>query len=208
VVLCGPGLGLGQRTGRLVEALLAGWSGPLVLDADALTELAAEPARLEALRARGDDGVTVLTPHPGEAARLLLGLDRLTGEDVPAGDLGRDPVARLRAAERLASELCAVVVLKGAGTVVHDGERAWICGTGNPGMASGGTGDVLAGIAAALLVPHAIQDADPYDLVRAAVHLHGLAGDRVAARLGRRALLAGDLLDELGPAETEGPWAG
>ena len=230
VVLCGPGIGRGPRAGALVEAVLADWGGPLVLDADALNELAAEPTRLVRLRARGAEAVTVLTPHPGEAARLLAAIaDGNEGARaaaartlLEAGGLGDRPEARAAAAALLAAELDAVVCLKGAGTVVasRGGGPAdpaaagptWTNPSGNPGLATGGTGDVLAGCLAALLVSVAgtegeDRDRAAVDAARAAVYLHGLSGDRAAARLGSRGMLAGDLLDELGPAEAEGPWA-
>lgn len=194
-VVIGPGLRASNRVEQLVEAVLSAWSGPLVLDAGALSIVAADPALAHALRAR-KAMPAIVTPHPGEAARLL-------GRELRTDDEGR----RADAID-LALHLGAVAVLKGAGTQVVDptGERTWRNSTGNPGMATGGTGDVLAGLMGAL-----IADVDePHELwhrAKTAVYWHGLAGDRAAKRLGERALLASDLADELGPAELKGPWA-
>ncbi|MDF1801096.1 MAG: NAD(P)H-hydrate dehydratase [Planctomycetota bacterium] len=197
VVVCGPGLGVTERTGLLLRNLLPAWGGTLVLDADALNLVAESAALRRALRDREDAGaLTVLTPHPGEAARLL--------GDGGGADLGADEEARLAAARTLAGDLGSLVCLKGAGTVVHDGSRAWVNPSGNPGMATAGSGDVLAGCLASLLVG-ATRDS-VFEAVCAAVYLHGLAGDRAARRLGQRAVIASDLIDELGPAEVEGPW--
>lgn len=201
VVVCGPGLGATERTGLLLKNLLEAWGGTLVLDADALNLVAGSPALRRTLAGRGDaGGLTVLTPHPGEALRLLGG----ARPSDPRSDLGTDPAARLAAARSLALDHGALVCLKGAGTVVHDGARAWVNPTGNPGMATAGSGDVLAGCLASLLV--GATRASAFESTTAAVYLHGLAGDRAARRLGQRALIASDLIDELGPAEVEGPW--
>jgi NAD(P)H-hydrate epimerase len=171
VVALGPGLGRDAWGAGLFTAALA--SGrPLVLDADALNRLA------EAPRALPD---AVLTPHPGEAARLL----------------GTDPAAvqrdRLGAAAALAERFRAAVVLKGAGSVVvAPGERPVVIDAGNPGMASAGMGDVLTGVVAALRA----QGLGPFEAAWAGALAHAGAGDRAAA--GRfRGLLAGDLLPVL-----------
>ena len=198
-VVAGPGLPANKRTERLLTALLAAWDGPLVLDAGALAVLAADKALTEAVRTR-PQLPAVLTPHPGEAAQLLGGASRAA--------IGATEAERERAAGELARRFQAIAVLKGAGTLVADvtGERIWRCSAGNPGMATGGTGDVLAGVLGAL----ATDAGDPSALwhrARTAVHWHALAGDSAAERLGQRALLASDLADALGPAEQEGPWA-
>jgi NAD(P)H-hydrate epimerase len=194
VVVAGPGLGTGVRPRGFVEALLASWSGPLVLDADALNMLAAE-TDLRA-RVRVHPAPVVITPHPGEAARLL------------GHGFGHAADERVDAARELSSTLGVVTCLKGAGTVVCDptGELVWTNSTGNPGMATAGSGDVLAGLLAALSVGVGDTHA-AWEAARAAVYLHGLAGDRARAVHGVRGMLAGDLARELGPAELEGPWA-
>jgi NAD(P)H-hydrate epimerase len=175
-VVCGPGLGLNPDTRTLVATIARTARVPLVLDADALNAVAGTGVLGERL------GPTVLTPHPGEMARLLA----ITTAEVQAD--------RVRVARQLASRDRVVVVLKGARTVVAapDG-RAGIVPTGNPAMASGGTGDVLAGIVGGLLA----QGLDPFDAACLGTFAHGLAGDRVAVRQGEVGLLARDLLDEL-----------
>ncbi len=170
VIALGPGLGQSAWSRALwTQALAAG--KPCVLDADGLNLLAAARCALPAQ--------AVLTPHPGEAARLL--------EVVPAA-IARD---RYAAARELARRHQAVVVLKGAGTVVATptGE-AWICAQANPGMASGGMGDVLTGIIAGLMAQHF----DPAQAARVGVAAHAEAARRAAAR-GARGMLAGELLD-------------
>jgi NAD(P)H-hydrate epimerase len=175
-VVCGPGLGLAEGTRALVAHVVRRCAAPLVLDADGLNAVAGT----ELLAARA--GPTVVTPHPGEMARLV-------GTDTAAVQADR-----LGTARRLAAATGAVVVLKGARTVIAspDGTAA-ICPAGNPGMASGGTGDVLAGIVGGLLA----QGLAPADAAALAVFAHGLAGDQVAARRGEVGLLARDLLAEL-----------
>lgn len=188
-VLVGPGLGRGARTRALLALALATFEVPLVLDADALNELAGEPERLRAAR-----GAVVLTPHPGEAARLL------------GRTLGRGAEERAEAARELARRSGAVVCLKGAGTVVcaPDGHLE-VNASGNPGLATAGAGDVLAGLAAAYLArlgPRA-PGWTSFAAARAAVHVHGRAGDLAAARVGERALIASDLLESLPEAQRE-----
>lgn len=202
-VVVGPGLPANKRTERLLAGLLAAWDGALVLDAGALSVLAADKALTEAVRAR-TQLPAILTPHPGEAAQLLGGA-AISGF---RASIGATEAERGRAAAELALRFNAITVLKGAGTLVADvtGERIWRCSAGNPGMATGGTGDVLAGMLGALVS----EVADPSTLwhrARTAVHWHALAGDLAAADLGQRALLASDVADALGPAELEGPWA-
>ncbi len=169
VVALGPGLGQEAWGRALFEAALA--SGlPLVVDADGLNLLAATPCRREDW---------VLTPHPGEAARLL---------GCPVAEVQAD---RLAAAREIRRRYGGVVVLKGAGTLIV-GERTWLSATGNPGMASGGMGDVLTGVIAAFLA----QGLAPGEAAAAGACLHGAAGDR-AARDGERGLLASDLVEAL-----------
>lgn len=174
VAVAGPGLG--QDTwARDLLASIAAAGRPLVLDADALNLLAAEP---------GLARPTIITPHPGEAGTLLA---------CSGADIQRD---RLTAAARLSERWQTVVVLKGAGTVVHvPGELPWICDGGSPALATGGTGDVLAGMIAALLA----AGMAPGQAARAAVAAHAEAGERLALRHGLRGLLASDL-----PAEIRG----
>ena len=184
VVAVGPGLGVGPEPRALVRALVEGVPGPLVLDADALTALAGDPGVLALRRGR----VTVATPHPGEMARLA----GTTVGDVQAN--------RIEVARRFAEGHGVHVVLKGARSVIaapSGGVR--INASGNPGMATGGTGDVLTGMVAAWLA----QTGDAEAATSLAVHLHGRAGDLAAKRVGETALVAGDVAGHLGTAVLE-----
>jgi NAD(P)H-hydrate epimerase len=185
-VVLGPGLGQQGATRDLVWALVEGCRVPLLVDADGLNLLAPTTGRESGLAAlRNRQAATVLTPHPGEMARLL----GTTVADVQGG--------RLEAARRLARETGAVVVLKGHRSLVArpDGLAA-VNPTGNPGMATGGVGDVLSGIVGALLA----RGHDAWLSATAGVFVHGAAGDRAAARLGQESLLAGDLVESLSDA--------
>lgn len=172
VVALGPGLGRSLGLDLLVGRLYAELPQPMVVDADGLNALA---GRRETLAWAG--GPRVLTPHPGEFARLL-GTDRMPAEQ------------RHEAAAELARRCGAVLVLKGHRTLVTDGQNRWINPTGNPGMATGGSGDVLTGLIAAL----ACQGLVPYEAARLGVYLHGLAGDLAAGQLGQESLMASDLV--------------
>jgi NAD(P)H-hydrate epimerase len=173
VVAAGPGLGQSPAVAAVVRALLAQFAGPLVLDADALNVLA---GHTEALRGRAVP--PVLTPHPGEFARLA-------GRKVSA-----DPAERRDAAVRFAADHGVVLLLKGHGTVVTDGRRVYVNTTGNPGMATGGSGDVLTGLIAALLG----QRLEPFAAAQLGAHLHGLAGDLARDDMGAASLIATDLI--------------
>jgi NAD(P)H-hydrate epimerase len=176
-VAIGPGLGREPRTGEMVRRVLAACRTPLVLDADGLNAFAGRLAELARPRR-----TLVLTPHPGEAARLL---------DTSLPDLLRD---RLAAARTIAGKARAIVVLKGMASIVASPDGwAFVNRTGNPGMATGGSGDVLTGILAGLLA----RGLDPLKTVLFAVHLHGLAGDRAADALGEESLMASDILAHL-----------
>lgn len=171
-VLIGPGLGQSVGTMAVLNAVLQGFDGPVILDADAINLLAADS---ETLRQR--NAVTILTPHEGEFRRLGIGLD----ED------------RVEGAQKLAKEFGCIVVRKGRDSVITDGERVYINPTGNPGMAVGGSGDVLAGMIAGLLG----QGIEPLQAAACAAWLHGAAGDRSAEKLGQYAMLPTDMLEEL-----------
>jgi NAD(P)H-hydrate epimerase len=157
---------------------------PFVLDADGLNAFADSAADLLACRAPA-----ILTPHPGELGRLL----GIASTEVQA--------ARLAAARRAAAETGAIVVLKGHRTLIASEAGVWINPTGNPGMATGGTGDVLTGLLAALLA----QGLEPLDAARLGVYLHGLAGDLAVEASGIEdpalaKLTASDLIDHLAAA--------
>jgi len=174
----GPGISTDPEVGELVREVLR-WEGfPAVVDADALNVLEGD---LELLRPRGQS--TVITPHPGEMSRLI-------GSSVM--DIQSD---RIGAASECAGRSECIVVLKGAGTLVaHPDGTFYVNTTGNPGMASGGTGDVLTGMIGALLS----RGCSPLDSALAAVFLHGAAADHAAERITEHALTATDIIDSLG----------
>jgi ADP-dependent NAD(P)H-hydrate dehydratase len=169
----GPGLGRSVELSSLVVALYAQLAQPVVFDADALNALS-EHAHLLAEHA----GPRILTPHPGEFARLL-GVDTATVQ-----------ARREQLATNFARDNHCILVLKGHRTFVSDGQRGWTNTTGNPGMATGGSGDVLTGLITALVC----QELSPYDAARLGVYLHGLAGDLAAKDLGEVSLIASDLV--------------
>ena len=173
----GPGLSGHQQTKELVRQLLPKVAKPLVLDADGLNALAEQVDLLRKLPLP-----IILTPHPGEMARLT----RLSAKQVQSD--------RERIASEFAKKYRVLVVLKGHGTVVasYDGS-VYVNNTGNPGMATGGCGDVLTGMIAGLLA----QRLAPWDAARLGVYLHGLAGDMSAAERGQIGLLASDLADKI-----------
>jgi len=171
----GPGLGSNNVVRKLVRGLIYEATVPLVLDADALNAVAAEGMSLKR------DAPTIVTPHPGEFVRLT----GRSSEDIAAD--------RQVLAAEYAAQHEAIVVLKGAATIVTDGAQTYINATGNSGMATGGTGDVLTGVITALCG----QGMQPYAAAVAGVYAHGLAGDMVAAATSERGLIASDLLDWL-----------
>jgi len=176
----GPGLSTHPEVADLVREVLSQEGFPAVVDADALNVLDGD---LESLRIRG--ARTVVTPHPGEMSRLL----RCSTRDVQSDRIG--------AALECAGRCGGVVVLKGAGTVVaHPDGTFYINTTGNPGMATGGTGDVLTGMIGAMLA----RGCSPLDSAMAAVYLHGAAADLAAENVGEHSLTATDIIDSLGPA--------
>jgi ADP-dependent NAD(P)H-hydrate dehydratase / NAD(P)H-hydrate epimerase len=185
-LIVGPGLGMNEDTTRLIEWLICDASDrerPIVLDADGLNALAS--LGCETLkRARGP---VVLTPHPGEASRLL---------GVPTTAINAD---RISAARRLAERTGATVLIKGARSVIASPDAdVYVNSTGNAGMSTPGMGDALSGIVGALLGQHL----RPADALALGVFLHGYAADRVASRMGRIGYIAGDLIEEL-PAALE-----
>lgn len=171
VIVIGPGLSQDSWAQDMLRCALAS-AKPCVVDADALNLLAQHPAR---------HANWVLTPHPGEAARLL---------GCTTGDIAAD---RFAAVKKLQTEYAGVCVLKGAGTLIADESGLWVNTTGNPGMAGGGMGDILAGVTGALLA----QGLTLLDAAKLAVHVHGEAADSVAATQGERGMLPSDLLPKI-----------
>jgi NAD(P)H-hydrate epimerase len=185
-VALGPGLGDTLSPG-VVADLLTRLPGPVVVDADGLNLLAAAPTF-----SIPDPERIVLTPHPGELARLLAARDLDHAVD-------RSPSSRRTAACALAEAYGCVAVLKGRGTVVTNGRRLYVNETGNAGMATGGAGDVLTGVIAALIG----QKMEPFEAAILGVYLHGLAGDFAAEELGRWSMTAMDLVEYLPEAFSE-----
>ena len=176
-LLMGCGLSVCDDTRALVRRLLLSFERPMLLDADALNCIADDPSVLRQAKAP-----VVITPHPAEMGRLL---------GVTAKEVNAD---RAKTAREFAARYNVITVLKGAGTVIAaPSGRALLNTTGNSGMATGGSGDVLAGICAALLA----QGKAPFNCAAAAVYLHGLAGDLAAKRLGKISMLPSDIIDEL-----------
>jgi NAD(P)H-hydrate epimerase len=177
VLAVGPGLGQSDDVRGLVRWLIESTDKPLVIDADGLNALASQAELLAKV-----DRPVILTPHPGEFARLTGASTR----DVQADREGN-------AARLAARSGPLVVVLKGAGSVVTDGRRVYVNKTGNPGMATGGAGDVLTGVIAALVA----QKLPPFEAALLGVYIHGLAGDIARDQNGGVGMIAGDIVDAL-----------
>lgn len=171
-VLIGPGLGQGKGVFSVVRTVLEEFEGPVVLDADGINVLT---EHMDILRERTCP--TILTPHPGEFARITL---ELTGD-------------RVTDACRFAESYHTILLLKGHRTVITDGRTTFINKTGNPGMAVGGTGDVLAGIIVSLLG----QGLQPLEAAACGAWLHGAAGDICAREIGEYGMLPSDMLQVL-----------
>lgn len=171
-IAVGPGLGRSVEKTKLVRWIYQTAKHPLVVDADALNALAEEPRELGT-----HAGPRVLTPHPVEFARL-------------SGVQADSRAAQVAAARKLAKEQKVVVLLKGQNTFTTNGSDDALNQTGNPGMATGGTGDVLTGIITALIC----QGLSPLDASVLGAHVHGLAGDLAASELGQVSLIASDLV--------------
>jgi NAD(P)H-hydrate epimerase len=177
VLAIGPGLGTAPETVTVVRGVIESAAKPMVIDADALNALALQRGS----RPRRDVPA-ILTPHPGEAARLIGTTSAAVQSD------------RRGAARRIARDFGCCAVLKGDRTLIArpDG-MLHVNSTGNPGMATGGSGDALTGIAAAWLA----QGLTPFDAATLSVFVHGLAGDLAAGNLGEVSLMAGDIIDTL-----------
>jgi ADP-dependent NAD(P)H-hydrate dehydratase len=179
VVAVGPGLDRSAELTSVVAELVEKIARPMVIDADALNALAGQPEKLH-----GQTAPRIITPHPGEFARLLQ-------TDVKTVQANRRDLA-----VEFAHKRNLIVILKGHGTIVTDGRRVYVNTTGNPGMATGGTGDILTGLIAALLG----QRLAPFEAAQLGVYVHGLAGDLARDQIGEVSLIATDLLDFLPPA--------
>ncbi len=173
----GPGVGQSGDIHKVVETLIQQENLKLVIDADGLNNLSKIKNWPDKLKAN-----IVLTPHPGEFARLWSGLFR-----------EKQPGKRIDQAVQLAKRTKTVVVLKGAGTVVSDGEKAYVNKTGNPGMATAGSGDVLTGVIVALIGQHLSN----FDAAVLGVYVHGLAGDIAVKKTGQISLMTTDIIESL-----------
>ena len=177
-VAIGPGLGIGREKYSLVKRILEMYDGTVVLDADGLNNMCRFDKGLESLKNRVSP--LILTPHPGEGDRLL---EALGEKNLKCND-------REAAAEYISLQTGAVVLLKGAGTVVKASEDdIYINTTGNPGMATGGSGDVLTGVIAAL----AAYGLPAADAAKAGAFIHGLAGDIAAEKIGQWGMTSLDI---------------
>lgn len=176
VAVIGPGLSQAPAISAAIREVVGAVEIPLVIDADGLNAFEAFPELL----GRGN-APRILTPHPGEAARLLQSLP---------SDIQAD---RGAAAKELAERFLSVAVLKGHRTVVTDGKQTFVNKTGNPGMATGGSGDVLSGVIGALIG----QKLPPFDAACLGVQMHGKAGDLAARKVGQVSLMATDILNAL-----------
>lgn len=179
-VLLGCGLSVCDDTKALVKSFVENCTAPMILDADALNCIAENP---EILKKRKSD--IIITPHPGEMGRLC----GITAKEVNAG--------RVDVTLRFAEKYGVITVLKGSGTIIASPNgQALLNTTGNSGMATGGSGDVLAGMTAGLLA----QGKSAFDCAAAAVYLHGLAGDFAAEKLGKISMLPSDIIDYIAQA--------
>lgn len=171
-VLIGCGVGISTGTMAVLDMVLQEFEGPVVVDADGITMLASCPELIKERKS-----ITILTPHEGEFRRLNIAVEeeRLAGAMIAARELG------------------CIILRKGHETVITNGEDYYINPTGNPGMAVGGSGDVLAGILASLLG----QGIDPLKATACAAWLHGASGDRCAEKIGQYGMLPTDMVAEL-----------
>ncbi len=176
VIALGPGISQHPSTQKLVHQLMLHWNKPLVLDADALNNLVSHADLLQQRT-----GITIITPHPGEFGRLTqkTSSEILENKIDLAGEFSR-------------GHRC-IVVLKFARTIVTDGAHFFINTTGNPGMATGGSGDVLTGVIAGLLA----QNFSAWEAASIGVWAHGCAGDLAANEIGEMGLIASDLIPQL-----------
>ena len=175
-LVIGPGFGRGNRQREIVEDCILNFKNPIVLDADALNILATNREILKNRKYK-----TIITPHPGEMSRLFnTSIDEIQNK-------------RESYAKRFSNEYGVITILKGHHTIVTDGERLYTNHTGNPGMATGGSGDILAGIIGSFLT----QFKDSFEACVLAVYVHGLAGDIARDKKGEYGMIATDIIDAL-----------
>ncbi|MGM0397273.1 MAG: NAD(P)H-hydrate dehydratase [Bacillota bacterium] len=175
-LVLGPGYGYGQKQKSNIEDCLLNFENPIVLDADGLNNLSDNPTII-----RHRMGKTIVTPHPGEMGRLL----KMSTDEVQSDREG--------AAKKFAQTYGVVTVLKGHNTIVTDGVRVYINKSGNPGMATAGSGDILSGVAGTFLA----QVEDTFEAAVMAVYVHGVAGDMAKAEKGEYGMIASDIVEKL-----------
>ena len=176
VLALGPGIGMDSERQRLVKDILLNYNGPIVLDADGINCISHNPPILSKRK-----GNTILTPHPGEMARLLnTSIDKVQQD-------------RIEYSKKFSKEYDIILVLKGHETIVTNGEDLYINKTGNPGMATGGSGDVLTGIITSFIG----QGLDPFKAAKLGVYIHGLAGDLAKIEKGEYGLIARDIVENI-----------
>lgn len=178
----GPGMGVGEEKYQLIEKILKEFEGPVVIDADGINNLCRFGKISDILKERSHS--VILTPHPGEGDRILKAL----------GEKSIKQLGRIEAAETISEKTGAVVLLKGADTVVTSAEEGtYINTTGNPGMAKGGSGDVLTGVITAI----AASGVNAFDAAKAGAFIHGMAGDIAAEKIGQWGMTSADIRDAL-----------
>ena len=185
-ICIGPGLGVSEESMSLIYRVICDYSGPLVIDADGINCLCKYGGLMDIYKRSSQ---TVFTPHPGEAGRMLASLGLGSYKE-----LGRE-----KTADALAKATGSIVLLKGAGTLITDGKEMYENPTGNPGMATGGSGDVLSGMITSLLAQKQL-DAPALARVNAAAFLHGLAGDIAAENVGEYGMTSADIADAVAHA--------
>lgn len=175
-IVIGCGMGCSSGTAAVVNEVLKNAKCPVILDADGINSILLHISILKEIKVP-----VVLTPHPGEMARLL------------SKSVSEVQANRINAAKSFAAEFNIVLVLKGANTIVTDGERVFVNVTGNPSMAMGGTGDMLSGMIGSFVA----QGVNPFDAAKAAVYIHGYCGDKCAVELSHRGMTVDDMTDRL-----------
>lgn len=175
-LVIGPGFGTGDEQRQVVLDAIFQFENPIVLDADALNIIASDKELLNKRNYK-----TVITPHPGEMSRLF---------NTSIDEIQKD---RQGYAKKFANQYGLITVLKGHNTIVTDGDRLYVNTSGNPGMATGGSGDILAGIVGSFLTGFK----DPYEACVLAVYVHGLAGDLARDKKGEYGMIASDIIDSL-----------
>ncbi|MBS4537432.1 NAD(P)H-hydrate dehydratase [Clostridium sp. D2Q-11] len=179
VLVIGPGIGQKQETKEFIINVINKYKGNLVVDADAINLLVDDTDIL-----KGQKGITIITPHPGELSRLIK------------VDVNEIQKKRIEYAIETSKRLDVITVLKGHNTIVTDGEKTYINQTGNPGMATAGSGDVLTGIIAAYIA----QGVEVFNSCKASVYTHGLAGDYAKGKMGEYSMIATDIINNLSEA--------